>query len=191
MDRYFGQRTSRPATLLPIFAALAFSLLVTTVLVLFRETLARLGGWGYVGAFLVQLFNGASIVFPAVGPAFIVAFATSLNPLLLGIVGGLGAAVGETTGYLVGAGGRQAVKETGLYLRLHRLTEQWTGLSLFVFAATPLPFDIAGIWAGALHYPLWRFYLWMGIGKIVSTTVLALAGYYGISWLLDIARVVE
>ena len=57
------------------------------------------------------------------------------------------------------------------------------GPTLLLFAATPLPVDIAGLVAGAVHYPVSRFLVWIGVGKIISTTAIALAGYYAIGWI--------
>ena len=66
--------------------------------------------FGYFGAFLVGLLSSVTIFLPT--PAFLVIFALSapglgFNPGLLGLCGGIGAAIGELTGYLVGYGGRE------------------------------------------------------------------------------------
>ena len=170
-------------TWLPLVAVLAFSIAVAAVLVSYRGTLDRMGDWGYLGAFLTQLVNNVTLVFPALGQVFIVAMASTLNPWLLGILGGLGGALGELSGYLLGVGGHFALlRNAAGYQQLRSLTQRWAGGAIFVFAATPLPFDVAGIWAGSVRYPLWRFLLYTAAGKIVSTTGLALAGYYGVSW---------
>ncbi len=54
---------------------------------------------------------------------------------------------------------------------------------MFVFAATPLPFDVAGVLAGTMRFPVWRFLLWAGLGKIVNTVGIAVASRYAIDWL--------
>ena len=64
--------------------------------------------------------------------------------------------------------------------------ERWRGLAIFAFAATPLPFDIAGIWAGAIRYPLARFLLIVFGGKLILVTAIALAGYYSIDFLQNL-----
>lgn len=60
----------------------------------------------------------------------------------------------------------------------------WTGAILVGFAVLPIPFDVAGIWAGTTRYPLWRFLVFVMAGKFVKVAAVALAGYYGIRWFL-------
>ena len=60
---------------------------------------------------------------------------------------------------------------------------RWRGLAIFAFAATPLPFDIAGIWAGAIRYPIARFLVIVFCGKLILVTAIAIAGYYGVDFL--------
>ena len=183
VDTHAGSRSLRTRWL-PFTAAVLFSIAVTAVLLYFRDTLGGMGDWGYLGVLLTQLVNNATIVFPAFGQAFIVALADTLNPFTMGLVGGAGAALGESTGYLVGMSGRHAWAGGGLrYGRLNALAQRWGGAAIFVFAATPLPFDVAGIWAGSVRYSFWKFLLLTGAGKVVQITALGLAAFYSISWM--------
>ena len=60
-------------------------------------------------------------------------------------------------------------------------------LTIAVLAAIPNPaFDLAGIAAGALRLPLWKFLVGCAIGGIIKNTVFALAGYYGIGVLSNL-----
>ena len=54
---------------------------------------------------------------------------------------------------------------------------------LFLFAATPLPFDVVGILAGTVRFPVWWFLLWVGAGKILNTIAIAMAARSTIAWL--------
>ena len=174
----------RHARYLPVLGVLAFSVLVAALLVLFGESVERLGDWGYAGAFLIMLINNATIILPAVGHALLVAAAQALgDPVLVGVVGGLGGTLGELTGYVLGMTGRRVVSRESLDRRLGRIPRKLFGLALFVFAATPLPFDVAGILAGTMRYSVWHFLLWVGLGKIVNTVGIVVAGYYAIGWL--------
>ena len=103
---------------------------------------------------------------------------------LLGLAGGIGAALGELTGYFLGARGRRVVEGWSLYARLVAVTSRWTGPMLLVLAALPIPFDLAGVWAGTTRYPLSRFLLFVTPGKIIKVTLVGLAGYYSVGWLL-------
>ena len=165
--------------------ALSLSLLVSIGLVYFREPMIGLGEWGYVGNFLIQAASSATLFIPTAGGAYTFGAAVSLNPLLLGLVGGLGAALGEMTGYYLGAKGRNVIQDSRLYQRLHAVPQRWAGTVIFAFALLPLPFDVAGLWAGTVRYPLPRFFLFVAVGKVLNITATALAGYYGIPWLLQ------
>jgi membrane protein DedA with SNARE-associated domain len=78
------------------------------------------------------------------------------------------------------------VKENRFYLRFHGFTVRWGGPLLFLFALLPVPFDVAGIWAGTARYPLWRFLVYVGMGKVIKVTVVALVGYYSAGWLTSL-----
>ena len=169
---------------LPMLGALCFSVLVFAVLVFFRESLFKLGNWGYLGVFLVQLADSATIFIPTPGHAYAFATGAALNPVLLGVIGGVGATLGELTGYFLGARAHRGLEGGRLYDRVLALTKRWTGPALFTFALLPGPFEVANICAGAIRYPLWRFFLYVGIGKIVKVTCIAAGGFYTLSWLL-------
>jgi membrane protein YqaA with SNARE-associated domain len=179
---------SAPATtpfyrrLVPIVGIILFALTLSLLLLYFRECFERIGQWGYLGTLVIMAVNNATIVFPALGHAFLIASAQVLNPWLLGLFGGIGATIGELTAYVLGRSGHGMVADSAFYERARRMMK-WTGAMLFVFAATPLPFDVAGVLAGAMRYPLWRFLLWSGLGKIVQTTSIAVGSYYAIGWL--------
>ena len=162
--------------------AFSFSVGLTVALVAFREPLQRLGEWSYAGAFLVMLLNSATVLFPAFGQGFIVALAESLNPYLLAVIGGAGATLGELSSYVVGAAGNRLMRGSGLYRRVERLPQRWRGPVLFVFAATPIPFDVAGLWAGATRYPVWRFLVWVFPGKVLNTLMFAFIGIAAVGW---------
>lgn len=166
---------------LQLGGALVISLAVVVLLIRYASFVDGLGDWGYVGVFLLQLINSATVVlFPVPGHAIIFAVSGTLNPLLIGLFGAAGAALGEITAYMAGRGGSSMVDESRWYKRLETTGERWRGWAIFVFAASPLPFDIAGVWAGAIRYPLRRFLLIVAAGKLILVTAIAIAGYYGV-----------
>jgi membrane protein YqaA with SNARE-associated domain len=141
---------------------------------------------GYLGAFLISLIASATIVLPAPGLAIIIGLGRALDPVTLGIVAGVGSAIGELTGYYVGREGRFLVpaSQRQRFEQLHRLTGRYGAALLFVLAAFPFPFfDFAGIIAGMLRMNLYAFLAAVGLGKSVKYIVLIWLGERSI-WLL-------
>jgi len=142
---------------------------------------------GYPGAFIIGFLSSFTLFLPT--PAFALIFvmaAGGLNPIALGIAAGLGSAAGELIGFGIGYGSRKLlVKKYKKDLkRIEKLFQKYKGwLVIFVFAATPLPFDIVGIFCGNVGYPFKKFMIPTIAGKIVKYLALALAGFYGIQWL--------
>jgi membrane protein YqaA with SNARE-associated domain len=144
--------------------------------------------WGYLGIFVISLVSSASIILPVPYFAFVFAAGAVLNPLLVGIAGGLGSAIGELSGYLIGFGGKHAIKNK--HEKLLKKAESWAEKHGFFavvvfFAATPLPDDIIGILGGALGYNVKKFFVASLIGKLALNLALAFGGFYGYAWLLS------
>ena len=94
----------------------------------------------------------------------------------IGIVAGLGAALGELTGYMAGAGGKALIPQGRLYEQLHRFMRRHGMLAIFLLAAIPNPiFDVGGLIAGALQMKGWKFLLAAALGKSIRLGVTAWA----------------
>jgi membrane protein YqaA with SNARE-associated domain len=146
-----------------------------------------LASYGYIGIFLISLIGSATIFLPLPSAAFVFASGAFLNPFLVGIIAGLGSALGEFTGYAVGLGGRTVMKKKWEkdIKKAKKLFEKYGGFFIiFFFAATPLPDDVVGITAGILKYPVKKYFLASLIGKIVLHLFLAYSGFYGMHWVL-------
>jgi len=137
--------------------------------------------WGYLGAFLISLISSATIILPVPGIVVLFALGTTLNPVLVGLAGGTGATIGEITGFLAGYGGRGMIKGKGrMYTMVENWMRRWGGWAIFAFAAAPLPlFDIAGVVAGVLGYPVWKFLLVAWPGKCIKYIILVWVGAWG------------
>ncbi len=155
-------------------------LMVAFSLALLKVDFAAFGEYGYLGVFLIVLLGNATVIVPA--PAFVAAFAAgrTLDPWLVGLVSGVGAGLGETTGYLLGRAGRSAIGDHPRFARISDHVRRWGALAVFVFAALPNPLmDVAGMAAGVLRLPFWKYLLACSAGKILRFTALALLGHYG------------
>ncbi len=143
---------------------------------------------GYAGVLAVNVIGSASVIVPVPGLAVVCGAApgdVGLNPVLLGLAGGFGSTVGEMTGYLAGYGGNVFVQRSKHYDRFRGMVVKRGGLALFVLSVIPNPvFDIAGIAAGSLRYPLRRFLLYVLAGKAIKFIVVAYACRQGIDWII-------
>jgi uncharacterized membrane protein YdjX (TVP38/TMEM64 family) len=153
----------------------------------FKDRIQELEPYGYAAVFVVTLISNATVILPLPGLAIMAVMAGILNPWIIGIVGGVAQALGELTGYMAGYSGQTWVDENPAYDRLAKWMQQRGLLTIAALAAIPNPaFDLAGIAAGALRLPLWKFLVGCIIGGIVKNTIVALAGYYGIEALLKL-----
>lgn len=144
--------------------------------------------YGYLGAFLISTFGNFTVFFPVPFVITIYAFGATLDPLLLGLVCGLGSTVGEFSAYLIGMGGRRVLDERyGKQLETAKKLVQKYGVSIiFLFALLPLPDDLILIPLGMLRFDLWKAMGAMFVGKFLMCTVVAYAGRYSYSFIMDI-----
>lgn len=153
--------------------------------VYFRDRLQELAAYGYAAVFLVGLLSNATIILPIPGLAVSSVLGGVFNPWLVGIVAGIGQALGELSGYLLGYSGQTLVSDRPIYDRIGGWMRRWGVWVIFVLAVIPNPvFDVGGMIAGALRFPVWKFLSSCAAGKIIKNIVFALAGYYGIEALL-------
>ena len=168
--------------------ALVGVIALIVVLFVFREQVKKLERYGYVGIFLISIAANATIIIPIPGVAFTTAMGAIFNPAGVAIAAGLGASLGELTGYLAGFSGRGVVERVALYEKLTAWMKAHQNLAygmivLLAFIPNPL-FDLAGMASGALKIPLWRFLIACSVGKILKMLCFAYAGYYSINWLI-------
>lgn len=136
--------------------------------------------FGYLAVFLTSLLGSASLFVPIPGWAILAAAGAVLSPVLVGLAAGAGSALGELTGYLFG---RAALARWNGHWVIS-WTRHRTALMLFLLSLVPNPlFDVAGVCAGAIRYPLWRFLLVVGVGKSLKYAGLAFAGGWGLGLL--------
>jgi membrane protein DedA with SNARE-associated domain len=148
------------------------------------ELIAQLEGYGYFGAFLISLIGNASVLLPGIVLPILTALGVVFYPasglfglVMVGLAGGVGAAIGEMVGYMVGYSGRGIVENKKLYWRLVGWVKRWGALAIFIFALFPLFFDLVGLAAGVLRFPLWKFALFCWLGRtILYVAFIVLAG---------------
>jgi len=144
-----------------------------------------LASFGYKGIFAISLINSVS---PIAGPSQIATFlvAGKLNPLLVGICGGLGGAIGESTGYLLGYSFRNSLSndaeqkfERFRNWRLIRVSRERSFVPLFILASVPNPFfDPVSAVAGSLRLSFATYFIPVLLGRTLRHVAIAYAGYY-------------
>ena len=159
--------------------AFTIVLAITVALFIYRDKVTELGNLGYLGAFLICLVSNATIILPMPGMLLLFALGATFNPFFIGLAGGVGGAIGEMSCYLLGYSGRGIVENRRLYDIAVRWLDRWGILTVFVFALTPLPFDVLGIAAGILRFPFLKFFIACLFGKTILYIGMAVAGYWG------------
>jgi membrane protein YqaA with SNARE-associated domain len=159
------------------FLALVLVIAATAAGVLWRDRLGRFVAYGYPGIFLISLIANATVILPAPSLALVFALGGVLNPVLVGLAAGLGEALGELTGYLAGYSGQAVIENRKIYDHLHGWMRRYGLATIFLLSLFPNPFfDLAGIAAGALRFPIGYFLLSCWLGKTLKTIAFALAG---------------
>jgi uncharacterized membrane protein YdjX (TVP38/TMEM64 family) len=150
---------------------------LTVFLVIKREEIQALKAYGYPGIFLFSILANATIFVPVPGVMFTSAMGAVFNPLFVSIAAGTGAALGELSGYMAGFSGQAVVEGSERYQRVVRWMEKYGDITILVLAFIPNPlFDLAGIIAGILKMPIWKFLIYCAIGKILKMIIFAYAG---------------
>jgi membrane protein YqaA with SNARE-associated domain len=163
--------------LLPLVLALLLSLSIILLITRLEGQIQSLKGYGYLGAFVIGFLGNATVILPAPSLAFTTALGGVLNPLLVGLAAGAGEALGEITGYLAGISGKTIIENRTRYETVKGYMDRYGGWVFFVLAAIPNPlFDIAGIAAGVVRFPLWKFLLSAWVGKTLKAILFAGAG---------------
>ena len=128
---------------------------------------------------MFSVLANATVIFPLPGVIVTSAMGAILNPFYVAVVAGSGAAIGELSGYLTGVAGKIVVENEEWYQKIYTYMKRNANWMIFLLALIPNPlFDLAGIAAGAMRIPLWRFIIFCVLGKIVK---MLLFSYFGLS----------
>lgn len=164
-------------------AALVFVVALTAALIVLRHKIPDMEKYGYPGIFVLSIIANATVILPIPGVLITSAMGAVYNPLLVAIFAGAGAAIGELSGYLAGFSGRAVIEKAAWHEKVVNWMRKYGDPTILVLAAIPNPaFDIAGITAGMLKVPVWRYLLWCTLGKIIKMLVFAYGGATIFSW---------
>ncbi|MHA1985238.1 MAG: VTT domain-containing protein [Promethearchaeota archaeon] len=155
--------------------------------------------WALLISLVICLLGSASIGFPIPFPFVLFSLSNSIflrydnlgltvsqilrsgtfwgEILGIAVIGGLGSALGELTGYAVGYGTKKIAEERNSDLlnnmdgfgKIILENEKRTPLYIFLFALTPLPDDILFLPLGMMKYSFWKCIIPGWLGKNFTT----------------------
>jgi membrane protein DedA with SNARE-associated domain len=163
--------------------ALALTIAACVAVVLYWGYIKQVEQYGYFGAFFISVLAGATVLVPIPGILVVFTLGSVLNPALVGIVSGMGEAVGSIGIYLSGWSGQRAVQNLN-----HKWMNRFVGwirrrgkIAVFLMSAilNPLFYPFTAI-AGMLRFGLVKFFFLCWGGKAVKNTIIAYLGFFGL-----------
>jgi membrane protein YqaA with SNARE-associated domain len=161
------------------------------------RNIERYEKYAYIIAFVVNFMAGATVIVYVPGVPAVFALGGIVQfPFIIGIVAGLGEALGGFTGYMLGRGGESYLKEPRSNGRIQRAFQKiysridsWMGkrgyVTVFLASAIFNPFYMFfGATAGATRMAPWKYYVASAAGKIVKATYVAYLGAWGMGYIL-------
>ena len=138
--------------------------------------------FGYFGVFLISLIGALSIIVPIPYTLIIYLLGSVLDPLLVAVSGGLGSALGEFSGYVLGYYGRAVLSEDRRRKMdyMMRVFHHYGFAAIFLFALTPLPDDLLFIPLGIMRYRFVKAFIPALLGKMLMCFILAYSGHLSV-----------
>jgi membrane protein YqaA with SNARE-associated domain len=185
---------SRRLTYILAGCGLAFLIAVVITTIAFPDVWHALDTYGYLGAFLISILGGATIIIPVPMTPIVAGLGAVLPfPALVGLAAGAGETIGALTIYATGSGGGNAMQDRGRgrlrrwYGWLANAMQKRGWLVLFLVSAVLSPvFYPAALTAGASKYDLKRFVAVVFAGKVIKCMMVAYLGHYGIEAILHL-----
>jgi membrane protein DedA with SNARE-associated domain len=191
-----GGRSTRWSYLIGALGVL-LTLLMIAAIIYYKDDIARLKHYGYLGAFAISVLGGATIIVPV--PMLAVVFAlggvmtSPWQVALVGLSAASGEAIGAMTIYLTGHGAGRAISGSrygrlqAAYDRMLRLMERRGPIVLFAVASVINPFFYpAALACGALRLSLKKYVPIVMAGKTIKCMTVVYAGYFGLKGLFHI-----
>jgi len=182
-DKQSGGKKGLRKKLIPLLVLLVVIAIWVGIVYFYQsypDKFDELKGYGYLGAFLLSLLFNATVVLPMGAIGVVIALGAVLPlPAVVGLAGGIGAAIGEITGYMAGYSGRGIAQRSQMYSRVEGWVRRWGALAIFIFSIVPFAFDLVGIAAGVLRFPFWKFFVLCWLGRTILYIAAAVAGAWG------------
>jgi len=179
------------------FVGVVATILMAIAVVAYSDRLQEMQHWGYLGAFIISILGGATIIIPVPMLAVVFALGSAMsNPwtaALLSISAALGELIGALTIYMTGHGAGRAIADSKhgkvqrAYEKMLSLMERRGPLTLFIVASVVNPFFYpAALAAGALRFGLKKYISIVLAGKLIKCATVVYAGYFGLKELIEL-----
>jgi membrane protein YqaA with SNARE-associated domain len=195
-DSPISKASSRRATIWAYtlgITGVILTLLMVAAIIIYQDEVETLKNYGYLGAFLISILGGATIIIPVPMLAVVFALGAAMPDLwhvaLMGFAAALGELVGALTIYMTGHGAGRAISNKpgrvqAAYERMLGLMERRGPLTLFIVASIVNPFFYpAALACGALRFGLSKYIFIVLAGKIIKCMTVVYAGYFGLKGL--------
>lgn len=171
---------SNSGKVLSVLLGVIFAVLMSAPYIIYREQIQQMALVGYLSVAIACAISNVSILLPSSSTLIVVAAASSLNPMLCVLAGGLGTALGEQSSYICGRIGRKGFDDNGSSeKKVLKWMKKHDALTVFIFAFLPLPiFDIVGIAAGALRMNWIKYLVSAVLGKTLKFFLAVIGVYY-------------
>ena len=142
---------------------------------------------GYLEIFVASFILNATVLIPIIPlPSYlpiIVGVGIGLNPLLTGLIAGVGGSLAKLIPYFAGFGGSAAIEKfehrTPRFLKiLERFYSNIGFLTIMIWSFLPLPSDIICVLSGAAEYDVKKFFTAFLIGRTARSIIIAYIGTF-------------
>jgi len=132
---------------------------------------------GLLGVFLASFVGHLSIVMKDIIFIPVLLYVANFwNPLLLGLMGGLGGGLGELGAYLMGRGIGRFAADKEKTIKLPKWAKKLGLFGVLLFSLTPLPDTPVLMLLGTTHFPILTVLALEILGKTILYTGVAVVG---------------
>jgi membrane protein DedA with SNARE-associated domain len=193
-DEAARNKSTRRAFILSL-SGIILTVLMFVAIIYFNDQISKMAEWGYVGAFIISVLGGSTIIVPVPGLAVMVALASAMKDpwqvALLGFSGVAGEMIGAVLIYMTGHGAGNAISHNKhgaiqrTYDKMLDIIRRRGGWALFAVAAVINPFYYPAAFAcGALRMEIKKYLIISLLGKIIKVMSVVYLGYFGLKGIL-------
>jgi uncharacterized membrane protein YdjX (TVP38/TMEM64 family) len=157
-------------------------------IIIYKDQVKELQNYGYLGAFIISVLGGATVIVPVPMLAIVFALGAVMPmPWLVAIMAAIGELLGAVTIYFTGrsAGHALSVSKTGwiqkTYDKILNFVKKRAAVTLFIVTSIVNPFFYpAAFAAGAMKFGLRKYIFVVLAGKMIKSFTVVYAGYFGL-----------